>query len=103
MATANVLTISTAGVYEIIYEITNLTVSLGLALTAGVRLAGTFMPAASVTATLSLGVSTTFVGSTIASLSVGNTLDLALSALVAVTVSLPAGFNAMLSAKRIGT
>jgi hypothetical protein len=79
------------------------TVLLAVGLAAGVRIGGgtNFIPSTYQYRVLSLTLDTLFEGSTLVSLTAGNVLDLAVQALVALSVSLGIGMNAYLTVKKI--
>ena len=87
---ANSITVSQAGTYEINY-FSNVSVALGTTLTQAVRVNGTNIPS----------TSSIYSGSTIVTLAAGSVIDMALSALLAVGVTLGSGVNATLSVKKI--
>ena len=98
--TANSVLIETAGIYEINYS-TTLSVAVGTALTLAVRQNGTDIPDATISRTLSVGVGSLISGSIIITLAAGDTIDMALSALVAVGVTLGGGTSAVLTVKKL--
>ena len=97
---ANSITASEAGVYEINYY-TNLSVALGTTVTLAVRRNGTAIPQATVSRVLSVGVGSLFNGSFMIALDAGDVIDMALSALLAVGVTLGGGVNTTLTIKQI--
>ena len=97
---ANSITVGSAGVYEINYS-TTLSVALGTTVTLAVRQNGSAIPDATVSRLLSVGVGSLFSGSIIISLAAGDVIDMALSALLAVGVTLGSGVNATLTVKRL--
>ena len=99
-APANSITVGTTGVYEINYY-TNLSAALGTTVTMSVRRNGTAIPQATISRVLSVGVATLYNGSFIISLTAGDVIDMALSALLAVGVTLGDGVNTTLTVKQI--
>ncbi len=97
---ANSITVSQAGTYEINY-FSNVSVALGTTLTQAVRVNGTNIPSTVISRALSVGTSSIYSGSTIVTLAAGSVIDMALSALLAVGVTLGSGVNATLSVKKI--
>ncbi len=97
---ANSITVIQAGTYEINY-FSNVSVALGTTLTQAIRVNGTNIPSTVISRTLSVGASTIYSGSTIVTLTAGSVIDMVLSALVAVGVTLGSGVNATLSLKKI--
>lgn len=97
---ANSLTVGTAGVYEINY-FTNVSAALGTTVTMAVRRNGTAIPQASISRVLSVGVSSLYSGSIIIALNAGDVIDMALSALLAVGITLGGGVNTTLTVKQI--
>lgn len=75
--------------------------ALGTTLTQAIRVNGTNIPSTVISRTLSVGASTIYSGSTIVTLTAGSVIDMVLSALVAVGVTLGSGVNATLSLKKI--
>ncbi len=98
--TANSITVSQAGVYEINYFL-NVSVAIGTTLTLAIRANGSNIPSTVVSRVLSVGTSSVYSGSTIVNLTAGTTIDMAISALVAVGVNLSSGVNASLSLKKL--
>ena len=97
---ANSITVATAGNYEINYA-SSLSVAVGTTVTLSVRQNGTAIPSASISRVLSVGVGSLFNGSTIVALAAGDVIDMALSALLAVGVTLGSGVNATLTVKNL--
>jgi len=97
---ANSITIGTAGTYEINYAST-LSAAIGTTVTTAVRRNGTAIPEARVSRLLAVGVGTLFNGSILIDLSAGDVIDLALSALLAVGVTLGGGVNTTLTVKKL--
>ena len=99
-AQANSITVAQAGIYEINF-FTNLSVAIGTTLTFAVRNNGTNIPSTVISRTLSVGSSSVYSGSVIVSLNSNSVIDMAISALVAVGVTLGSGTNAALTIKKI--
>lgn len=97
---ANSLTVGTAGVYEINYY-SNVSAALGTTVTMSVRRNGTAIPQASISRVLAVGVGSLYNGSIIIALNAGDVIDMALSALLAVGITLGGGVNTTLSVKQI--
>lgn len=96
----NSITIGQAGTYEINY-FSNVSVAVGTTLTQAVRINGVNIPATVISRILSVGVGSIYSGSVIVTLAAGDVIDMALSALLAVGVTLGAGVNATLSVKKL--
>ncbi len=99
---ANSITVAQAGTYEINYY-SNLSVALGTTVTLAVRSNGTNIPDTVISRVLSLGVGSIYSGSVIVDLPAGAVIDMAISASVAVGVTLGTGVNASLSVKKISS
>ena len=97
---ANSITVAQAGVYEINY-FSLVSVALGTTLTFAVRINGVNIPDTVISRLLSVGVGSTFSGSVIVSLNAGDVIDMAVSALIAVGVTLGSGVSATLTVKKI--
>ena len=97
---ANSITATTAGVYEINYY-TNVSAALGTTVTLAVRRNGTAIPQATLTRVLAVGVGSLYNGSFVISLNAGDVIDMAISALIAVGVTLGGGTNTTLTVKQI--
>ena len=97
---ANSITVANAGVYEINYY-TNVSAALGTTVTLAVRRNGTAIPQATLSRVLSVGVGSLYNGSFIIALSAGDVIDMAISALLAVGVTLGGGVNTTLTVKQI--
>ena len=97
---ANSITVGETGVYEINYS-SNLSAAVGTTVTMAVRQNGTNIPSTEISRLLSVGVATPYSGSTIVNLTAGDVIDMALSALLAVGVTLGDGVNATLTIKKI--
>lgn len=98
--TANSITVSQDGVYEINF-FSNLSVALGTTVTLAVRSNGTNIPSTVISRTLSVGTSSIYSGSVIVTLSAGSIIDMAISALLAVGVTLGSGVNSTLTIKKL--
>lgn len=96
----NSITVQQAGVYEINY-FSNVSVAVGTTLTLAIRVNGTNIPSTVLSRTLSVGVSSIYSGSTIINLAAGDVIDMTLSALLAVGVTLGSGVNATLTVKKL--
>ncbi len=96
----NSITVTTAGTYEINYN-TTLSAAVATTITFAVRVNGTDVPSATISRLLSVGTSSLFNGSTIVNLAAGSVIDMALSALLAVGITLGSGLNALLSVKKL--
>jgi len=97
---ANSIAVANAGTYEINY-FTTLTAAVATTITFSVRVNGANVPSATISRVLSVGTSSLFNGSTIVTLNAGSAVDLALSALLAVGVTLGSGVNATLTVKQL--
>lgn len=98
----NSITVEQAGTYEINYY-SNLSVAVGTTLTMAVRANGTNIPQTVISRVLSVGTGSIYSGSVIVTLPAGAIVDMALSALLAVGVTLGTGVNATLSVKKISS
>ena len=98
--TANSINISQSGIYEINYYI-NMSAAVATTVTTAVRNNGVNIPTTIISRALSVGVGSIYSGSTIVSLDSGDVIDMAISALLAVGVTLGSGVNATLTVKRI--
>lgn len=96
----NSITVTQAGTYEINYY-SNISVALGTTVTLAVRNNGTNIPDTVISRVLSVGVGSIYSGSVIVTLTAGSVIDMAISALVAVGVTLGSGVNATLTVKKI--
>ncbi len=96
----NSITIAQAGNYEINY-FSNVSAALGTTITLAVRSNGTNIPSTVVSRVLSVGVGSIYSGSVIVALPAGAVIDMAISALLAVGVTLGNGINASLTVKKI--
>lgn len=99
-APANSITVSATGVYEINYY-TNVSAALGTTVTLEVRRNGTAIPQATLSRVLAVGVGSLYNGSFIITLNAGDVIDMALSALLAVGVTLGGGVNTTLTVKQL--
>jgi len=97
---ANSITVTQAGTYEINY-FSNVSAALGTTVTQAVRINGTNIASTVISRALSVGVGSTYSGSTIATLAAGDVIDMAISALLAVGVTLGSGVNATLTVKKL--
>ncbi len=97
---ANSITVSQAGTYEINY-FSNISAALGTTVTQAVRVNGTNIPSTVISRALAVGVGSTYNGNTIVTLAAGDIIDMAVSALLAVGLTLGSGVNATLSIKKI--
>jgi hypothetical protein len=97
---ANSITAAVAGVYEINYY-TNVSAALGTTVTLAVRRNGTAIPQATISRVLSVGIGSLYNGSFVISLNAGDVIDMAISALLAVGVTLGGGVNTTLTIKQI--
>lgn len=96
----NSITVAQAGTYEINYY-SNVSAAVATTLTMAIRVNGTNIPSTVISRALSVGVGSVYSGSTIVTLAAGDVLDMALSALLAVGVTLGSGVNATLSVKKL--
>lgn len=97
---ANSITVTDAGIYEINYS-TTLTAALAATVTFAVRFNGTDIPSATISRALSVGTGSLFSGSTVVDLAAGTVIDMVISALLAVGITLGSGLNAILSVKKL--
>ncbi len=97
---ANSITVTNAGTYEINYS-TTLTAAVATTVTFAVRVNGTDVPSATISRVLAVGTSSLFNGSTVVTLTAGSVIDMALSALLAVGITLGSGVNAILTVKKL--
>ena len=98
--TENTIIVSESGDYEINFKIVG-SISLALALSTFVRVNGAIIPASETSSLLTVGVENEITGSIIVSLSDGDEIDIAASALVAATLTLGADVNATLTVKKL--
>lgn len=99
-APANSITVTQAGTYEINYY-SNVSAAIATTLTMAVRNNGTNIASTVISRVLSVGVGSIYSGSTIVTLAAGDVIDMAVSALLAVGVTLGSGVNATLSVKKL--
>lgn len=97
---ANSLTITEAGTYEINYY-SNVTAAIATTVTMAVRNNGSNIASTVISRVLSVGVGSVYSGSTIVTLAAGDVIDMAISALLAVGITLGSGVNATLSVKKL--
>ena len=97
---ANSITVAQAGTYEINYY-SNMTAAVATTVTMAVRNNGANIPSTVISRALSVGVGSIYSGSTIITLAAGAVIDLAMSALLAVGVTLGTGLNASLTLKKL--
>lgn len=100
--TPNSITITQAGTYEINFY-SNISIAIGTTLTLAVRSNGSNIPGTVLSKTLSVGTNSIYSGTVIVSLSANSTIDMAVSALIAVGVTLGSGTSASLTIKKIST
>ena len=96
----NSITVTQAGTYEINYY-SNMTAAVATTITMAIRNNGTNIPSTVISRALSVGVGSIYSGSVIVTLAAGAVIDMAMSALLAVGVTLGTGVNATLSVKKI--
>ena len=96
----NSITVAQAGVYEINY-FSNVSAALATTVTQAVRINGTNVPSTVISRALSVGVNSIYSGSTIVTLAAGDVIDMAVSALIAVGLTLGTGVNATLTVKKL--
>ena len=96
----NSITINQTGTYEINYYM-SISATLATTVTFSVRQNGTNIPSTTISKALTVGTNTTYNGSTIVNITSGNTIDMAISALLAVGITLGNGVNASLSIKKL--
>lgn len=97
---ADALTIVTSGVYEINYMF-NASASLGAAVTLSVRRNGVSIPSTEERHLLAIATESIYSGSVIETLSAGDVIDMAVSAAIALTLTLSTGVTVTLSVKRL--
>lgn len=97
---ANSITVTEAGTYEINYY-SNISAALGTTVTLAIRNNGTNIPDTVINRALSVGVGSIYSGSVIVTLAAGDVIDMAISALLAVGVTLGTGVNSTLSVKKL--
>lgn len=98
--TTNSVVVTQAGTYEINYFV-NLSAAVATTVTMAVRANGTNIPSTVISRALSVGTNSIYSGSTVVTLAAGTTLDMAVSALLAVGLNLGSGVNASLSVKKL--
>ena len=98
--TANSINIQSAGSYEINYY-SNILATVATTLTLAVRVNGTSIPSATISRALYVGTWSIYSGSVIVTLAPGDVIDMAVSATLALGVTLGTGVNVTLSAKRL--
>ena len=98
--TENTITTSQSGTYEINYFI-NMSAAVATTVTIAVRNNGTNIPSAVISRALSVGKNLLYSGSAIVNLASGANIDLAMSSLLAVGITLGTGVNASLTIKRL--
>ena len=96
----NSITVSQGGIYEINFY-TNLSVALGTTLTLAIRANGTNIASTVISRALSVGTSSIYSGSVLVQLPGNTVIDMAVSALLAVGVTLGSGTSASLTVKKI--
>lgn len=96
----NSITVNEAGTYEINY-FNNVTAAVATAITMAVRINGNNIPSTVISRLVSVGLTSTYNGSTIVTLNAGDTIDMALSALISVGITLGTGVNATLTVKKL--
>ena len=97
---ANSITVTQAGTDEINY-FSNVSAALGTTVTQAVRINGTNIPSTVISRALSVGVGSIYSGSTIVILAAGDVIDMAVSALLALGLTLGNGVNATLTVKKL--
>ena len=97
---ANSITVTQSGTYEINYY-SNMTAAVATTITMAIRNNGTNIPATVISRALSINVGSIYSGSVIVTLPAGAVIDMAMSALLAVGVTLGTGVNATLSVKKL--
>ena len=96
----NSITVSQAGTYEINY-FSNVSAAVATTLTQAVRINGTNIPSTILSRVLSVGIGSIYSGSVVVTLAAGDVIDMALSALLAVGITLGTGVNASLTVKKL--
>ena len=96
----NSITVTEAGNYEINY-FSNVSVAVGTTVTQAVRINSANIPSTVISRVLAVGVGSIYSGSVIVTLAAGDVIDMVLSALLAVGVTLGSGVNASLTVKKI--
>ncbi len=98
----NSITVTQGGVYEINFY-SNVSVALGTTLTLAVRANGTNIASTVISRALSVGTSSIYSGSVLVQLPANTVIDMAVSALLAVGVTLGSGTSASLTVKKISS
>ena len=98
--TANTITTQQGGIYEINYYV-NMTATVATTVTVAVRSNGTNIASTVISRLLSVGTNSIYSGNTIVNLPANANIDLAMSASLAVGITLGTGVNATLSIKRL--
>lgn len=98
--TANTITATQGGIYEINYFI-NMSAAIATTVTVAVRNNGTNITSSIISRALAVGTNSIYSGSTIVNLSDGANIDLAMSSSLAVGITLGTGVNASLTIKRL--
>lgn len=96
----NSITVTQAGTYEINYY-SNVSAAVATTITLAIRNNGTNIPSTVINRALSIGVGSIYSGSVIVTLAAGDVIDMAISALLAVGVTLGTGVNSTLSVKKL--
>ncbi len=96
----NSITVAQAGTYEINY-FSNLSAAIATTLTMAIRVNGTNIPSTVISRALSVGTSSIYSGSIIVTLTADSVIDMAISALLAVGVTLGSGVSATLTVKKL--
>lgn len=99
-ASTNSITVAQAGTYEINY-FSNVSAAVATTLTQAVRINGNNISSTVLSRVLSVGVGSIYSGSVIVTLAAGDVIDMALSALLAVGITLGTGVNASLTLKKL--
>lgn len=97
---SNSITATQAGIYEINFYMTA-SAAIATTLTFAVRINGTNIPTTVLSRALSVGTNSIYSGSVIVTLPALSVIDMAISALIAVGVTLGNGTNATLSIKKL--
>lgn len=96
----NSITVGQGGTYEINYYL-NVSATVATTLTMAVRNNGTNIPSTVISRAISVGAGSVFNGSTIVNLSANSVIDMAISALISLGVTLGSGVSASLTVKKI--
>ena len=97
---ADNITIEQSGVYEINYMF-NASASLGAAVTLSVRRNGTDIPSTEERHLLAIGIESIYSGSVITTLDAGDVIDMTVTSLLALTLTLSTGVTVTLSVKKL--